>query len=95
MRAAIWPRLYNKSVSGRKGSHQIPGFAIPPTIGPFNNIDLRGSLSQSIVDLSAWNNYRSSRDVFRASQFAARDAREMVVLAVCGAYLQVIATRKE
>ena len=71
----------------------IPGFAIPPTIGPFNNIDLRGSLSQSIVDLTAWNNYRSSREVFRASQFAAQDAREMVVLAVCGAYLQVIATR--
>jgi hypothetical protein len=23
----------------------IPGFTIPPTIGPFNNIDLRGSLS--------------------------------------------------
>jgi len=72
----------------------IPGFAIPPTIGPFNNIDLRGSLTQSIFDLSAWNNYRSSRDVFRASKFAARDAREMVVLAVCGAYLQVIATKE-
>jgi outer membrane protein TolC len=72
----------------------IPGFAIPPTIGPFNNIDLRGSLSQSILDLSAWNNYRSSRDTVHASQFAARDAREMVVLAVCGAYLQVIATRE-
>jgi len=73
---------------------KIPGFTIPPTIGPFNNIDLRGSLSQSIVDLTAWNNYRSSREVFRASQFAARDARELVVLAVCGAYLQVIATRE-
>jgi outer membrane protein TolC len=72
----------------------IPGFAIPPTIGPFNNMDLRGSLTQSIVDLNAWNNYRSSRDVFRASQFAARDAREMVVLAVCGTYLQVISTRE-
>ncbi len=72
----------------------IPGFTIPPTIGPFNNIDLRGSLSQSIVDLTAWNNYRSSRELFRASQFAARDARELVVLAVCGAYLQVIATRE-
>jgi outer membrane protein TolC len=72
----------------------IPGFTIPPTIGPFNNMDLRGSLTQSIVDLSAWNNYRSSRDVFRASQFAERDAREMVVLAVCGAYLQVIATEE-
>ena len=73
---------------------KIPGFTIPPTIGPFNNIDLRGSLSQSIVDLSAWSNYRSSRDVVRASQFAARDAREMVVLAVCGAYLQVTATKE-
>ena len=73
---------------------KIPGFAIPPTIGPFNNIDLRGSLSQSIVDLSAWNNYRSSKDVVRATVFAARDAREMVVLAVCGAYLQVTATKE-
>jgi outer membrane protein TolC len=72
----------------------IPGFTIAPTIGPFNNIDLRGSLSQSIVDLTAWNNYRSSREVFRASQFAAQDARELVVFAVCGAYLQVIATRE-
>jgi outer membrane protein TolC len=73
---------------------KIPGFTIPPTIGPFNNIDLRGSLSQSIVDLSAWNNYRSSREIVRANQFAVRDAREMVVLAVCGAYLQVISTRE-
>jgi outer membrane protein TolC len=55
---------------------------------------MRGSLSQSIVDLTAWNNYRSSRDLFRASEFASRDARELVVLAVCGAYLQVIATRE-
>lgn len=73
---------------------KIPGFTIPPTIGPFNNIDLRGSLTQSIIDLSTWNNYLSSREVFHASQFAARDAREMVVLAVCGAYLQVIATEE-
>jgi outer membrane protein TolC len=73
---------------------KIPGFALPSTIGPFNNIDLRGSLSQSIADLTAWNNYRSARDVYRATQFAARDARELVVLAVCGAYLQVIASKE-
>lgn len=72
----------------------IPGFAIPATIGPFNNIDLRGSVSQSIVDLTAWNSYRSSREVYSAAQFAARDAREMVVLAVCGAYLQAVATKE-
>jgi len=80
---------------GAEGVHiKVPGFAIPTVVGPFNNIDLRGSLSQSIFDLSAWNNYRSSREVVRASQFAARDVREMVVLAVCGAYLQVISTRE-
>jgi hypothetical protein len=31
----------------------IPGFAVPATVGPFNNIDLRGGLSQSVVDLTA------------------------------------------
>jgi len=81
------------SLSAEGFRFTIPGFAIPATIGPFNNIDMRGTVSQSIVDLTAWNNYRSSREVYRANKFAAQDAREMVVLAVCGTYLQVIATR--
>ena len=72
----------------------VPGFTLPTIVGPFNYFDLRGSLSQSVVDLTAWNNYRSSHEVFRAAQFAARDARDLVVLAVCGAYLQVISTRE-
>ena len=73
---------------------KLPGFALPSIVGPFNYFDLRGSLSQSVVDLTAWNNYRASHEVFRAAQFAARDARDLVVLAVCGAYLQVISTRE-
>ena len=72
----------------------LPGFTFPTIVGPFNYFDLRGSLSQSIVDLTAWNNYRSSHEVYRAAQFAARDARDLVVLAVCGAYLQVISTKE-
>ncbi len=73
---------------------RLPGFALPAVVGPFNYFDLRGSLTQSVVDLTAWNNYRSSHEVYRAAQFAARDARDLVVLAVCGAYLQVISTRE-
>lgn len=73
---------------------KLPGFALPSIVGPFNYFDLRGSLTQSIVDLTAWNNYRSSHEVYRAAQFAARDARDLVVLAVCGAYLQVISTKE-
>ena len=84
----------NLAAEGLRIHVPIPGFTFPTIVGPFNNIDLRGSLSQSIVDLTAWNNLRSSHEVYLATQSSARDARELVVLAVCGAYLQVIATRE-
>jgi outer membrane protein TolC len=72
----------------------IPGFTFPTTVGPYNNIDLRGNVTQSVVDLTAWNNFRASSEEVHAAQFSARDARDAVVLAVCGAYLQIIATRE-
>ena len=84
----------NLRASGIHFSAPIPGFAFPTIVGPFNVLDLRASLTQSIFDMTARNNYRSASEVFRASQFSARDARELVVLAVAGAYLQVIATRE-
>ena len=69
------------------------GFSIPTVVGPFNYFDLRAQLTQSVADFTARNNYRSSQDVFRANQFSAQDARDLVVLAVGGAYLQVIAAQ--
>ena len=82
----------NLAAEGLRIHVPIPGFVFPTVVGPFNNIDLRGNVSQSIVDLTAWNNYRASSEVVRAAQFSARDSRDAVVLAVCGAYLQIIAT---
>jgi outer membrane protein TolC len=82
----------NLAANGLRIHIPVPGFTFPTIVGPYNNIDLRGSVSQSVVDLTAWNNYRSSDEVYRAAQFSARDARDAVVLAVCGTYLQVIAT---
>jgi outer membrane protein TolC len=67
------------------------GFSIPAVVGPFNFFDLRAQLTQSVLDLAARNNYHSSQDVLRANQLSAEDARNLVVLAVGGAYLQVIA----
>jgi outer membrane protein TolC len=67
------------------------GFSIPSVVGPFNFFDLRASLSQSVVDMAARNNYRSAQENLSANQFSAKDARDLVVLAVGGAYLQVIA----
>jgi outer membrane protein TolC len=71
----------------------FPGFAIPAVIGPFNYIDLRAHLSQSVLDLAAINNYRAANDVANANRYSAMDARELIVLAVGGAYLQTIAAR--
>jgi outer membrane protein TolC len=82
----------NLAAEGLRIHIPIPGFSFPTIVGPYNNIDLRGNVTQSVVDLTAWNNYRSSNEVVHAAQFSARDARDAVVLAVCGTYLQIIAT---
>jgi outer membrane protein TolC len=71
----------------------FPGFSIPSVIGPFNYIDLRAHLSQSFFDWAAINNYRAAHDVADANRYSAQDARELIILAVGGAYLQSIASK--
>src|SRR5262249_35179829 len=38
----------------------FPGVSVPAIVGPFNFFDLRATLSQSLIDRTAFNNYRSS-----------------------------------
>lgn len=63
----------------------------PRVIGPFNYMDIRANLSQSVFN---WNNIERARaaaqDV-KASQASYKDARELVVLAVGNAYLIALA----
>jgi outer membrane protein TolC len=70
-----------------------PGFALPAVVGPFNYFDLRATLTQNLADFTAWNNLKSAQELVRATEFAAKDARDLVVLAVGGAYLQTVAAR--
>jgi outer membrane protein TolC len=72
-------------------SFTFPGFALPATVGPFNVLDVRARVSQTIADFTALNNYRSAREVARAGELSSQDAQDLVVLAVAGAYLQVLA----
>jgi outer membrane protein TolC len=71
----------------------IPGFSIPAIVGPFNFFDVRATLSQTVVDLTARNNYLAARNISRANELSAADARDLVVLAVAGTYLQVISEK--
>jgi outer membrane protein TolC len=71
----------------------IRGFTFPTIVGPFNYYDLRATLTQTVADLTALNNYRSAQELVKANEAALRDARDLVVLAAGGAYLQVIAAQ--
>lgn len=71
----------------------FPGFHVPTVVGPFNYLQLQASLSQSVANLTAVNNYRSARATARADQYSLDDARNLVTLAVGGAYLQVLAAQ--
>jgi outer membrane protein TolC len=83
----------NLKALGVRLQSPLPGLIIPSVVGPFNYFDLRARLSQTVADLTARNNYRASLETVRANEFSAKDARDLVVLAVGGAYLQVIAAQ--
>jgi outer membrane protein TolC len=68
-----------------------PGFQFARIIGPFNFFSTGVVLSQRVFDLTAIRNYDASKDVETAAGHSARDTRDLVVLAVGGSYLQVVA----
>jgi outer membrane protein TolC len=81
----------NLQAAGLGQNFNLPGFTFPTVVGPFNFTDFRVRLTQTVVDMTALNNYRSSEEAARANLFSLNDARDLTVLAVGGAYLQVIA----
>ncbi len=73
------------------GFNSIPGVTIPTIIGPFGYFDSRVYLTQSMLDLNAINNTHAATQNLKAAQYTAKDARDLVVLAVGYNYLQAIA----
>jgi outer membrane protein TolC len=71
----------------------LPGFNFPSVVGPFTVVDLRARLSQSVIDVTSWKNFRAVREGAAAAERTLEDARDLVVLAVGGSYLQALAAR--
>jgi outer membrane protein TolC len=68
--------------------------SIPGVVGPYNFFDARAiSLNQSIFDLVAIRNLRGATQNVHAAQDSATDARDLVILAVAGTYLQIVTTQ--
>jgi outer membrane protein TolC len=83
----------NLTVAGLRFKSSIPGLSIPSIVGPFNYFDLRAHLTQIIGDRVAWQNYRVAQEIDRSNAFTMKDARDLVVLAVGGSYLQAVAAK--
>ena len=83
--ASIEVQQVNLAAYGLK----FPG--LNPIIGPFQVVDFRAYLTQNLVNVSALQNYISSRHNFTSAKLTAEDARDLVVLTVGNAYLLCIA----
>jgi outer membrane protein TolC len=101
-RSALLPRVVtgltvteqqvNLAALGFTGaSFGVAGISIPTVVGPFRYFDLRAGVSQSIFDLTRRRNFRGAKENLRSAEFSFQDARDLIVLAVTGGYLQVIA----
>ena len=68
---------------------KFPG--LKPIVGPFQVVDFRAYLTQSLINVPALENYIAAKHSFNAAKLTAADARDMVVLTVGNAYLLCIA----
>ncbi|MBE7181145.1 MAG: TolC family protein, partial [Terriglobus roseus] len=64
---------------------------IPPSV-VFNYDDLRGLLQQSVLDLVSIHQLHGATEQLKSVQANARNARDLIVLAAGGTYLQLTAT---
>ncbi|HSU30467.1 MAG TPA: TolC family protein [Bryobacteraceae bacterium] len=101
VRSALLPNL-NSSLTetvqqtnlralGVRINSPFPGFSIPSVVGPFNYFDLRARLTQTVANITQIDNYRAAKELVHAGEQSAQDAGDLVVLAVGGAYMQVMA----
>ena len=70
----------------------ILGFSLPPTSGGFGYQDARVSLTHNLYSRQLSEQYKSEKSAEQSSIWNIKDARDVVVLAVGTAYLQVIAS---
>ena len=68
------------------------GVALPTTVGPYHYYSAEANLSEQL-SLTSWHNLRSATAARDAEQLSVKDTRELIVLAVSGSYLRVLATQ--
>jgi len=74
------------------GFSSIKGFSgFPTVIGPFHFFDLRAGLAET-MSIPALRTWRTAKETAKAYDYSAKDARDLVVLAVAATYLEALAS---
>ena len=80
----------------RKTNLEAFGFPLreefPRIVGPFSVFDARVFLTQTVLDMSAINDFRAAEHSVTAAKHSSRSARDLVVLVAANLYLQTLAT---
>jgi outer membrane protein TolC len=74
------------------GLTSLGSISFPSIAGPFHYVQAEASFNWNALSLTSIRNYQTAREVDRAARLSERDARELVVLAVGGSYLQAAST---
>jgi|ERR1051326_474416 outer membrane protein TolC len=65
----------------------LPGFHIPTVVGPFNVLDIRASVNQSVFDFSSIRRFQSAKVSTSAAKSEVNNTRDQVMDQVARAYL--------
>lgn len=98
--AALWPLLdvtttgqnqtRNLHAQGFRFDTEVPGLTIPESVGPFNTLDARVTLTQPLFDLSTLRRSRAARAAITVAKAETAQTRDDVALQVAHAYARVL-----
>lgn len=91
LQARVQEDVQTQSLTALGFKSNLFPFPLPRVIGPFNYIDARATLSQSLFNFRDLEQERAASERLKSAQYSFKDARELVVLAVGNAYLLAIA----
>lgn len=89
--SSLLPRIRSESYANFQNRNlrafgiSVPG--IPAVVGPFSNYDFRIAAEQNLFDLQSYRSYKASQDAVGASKLDYQDARDLIIRAVAGLYL--------
>jgi len=83
--AQVYANYQNRNL--RAFGISVPGLPLPSVVGPFSNYDFRIYAQQNLVDVASYRALKASEQTVEAGKLDEQDARDLIVRAIAGLYL--------